>query len=103
MVELSYTKPALQDLKNIFTYIANDSRLNARRFADAIKEHIKTLKVHPEKGRPIFPQKFPDLREVLYKSYRIIYSFDGTQILILVITHQSRLVSNIDSIKQYFI
>ena len=103
MVELLYTRPALQDLKNIFTYIANDSKLNARRFANAINEHIKTLKDHPEKGRPIFPQKFPDVREVLYKSYRIIYSFDGKQILILVITHQSRLITNIDSIKQYFI
>lgn len=103
MVKLSYTNPALADLQHIFVYISNDSVISARRLVHTLKERIKTLKTFPEKGRPLFGQKHPGIRQVLYRSYRIIYKHDGENILILVITHQSRLISNIEAIKQYLI
>jgi toxin ParE1/3/4 len=103
VVKLAYTKPAIADLHNIFVYISNDSIINARHFVTEIKSRIKTLKSDPEKGRPLFPERYPSIRQVLYKSYRIIYQFDGTTILVLVITHQSRLLINVEAIKKYII
>lgn len=75
MVIISYTTNAYIDLKNIFLYISNDSFLNAKRFTKELKNHIKTLKAFPEKGRQIMPEYYPTLRQVLYKTYKIIYTF----------------------------
>ena len=103
MVELQYSKPALTDLHNIFLYISNDSVINARRFIHALKERIKILKSYPELGKPIFTQRFTYVRQVLHKSYRIIYIYQNNKIIILAITHQTRLIENIEAIKIYII
>lgn len=75
MVKLFYTTPASIDLQHIFIYISTDSVVNAKRFVRLLKNHVKSLKEFPEKGRQIAPEKFPTLRQVLYKSYKIIYTF----------------------------
>jgi toxin ParE1/3/4 len=103
MVKIIYTTPASIDLNSIFVYISNDSVVNAKRFVRLLKNHIKSLKEFPEKGRQISPETFPTLRQVLYKSYKIIYTYDANKITIHVITHQSRLNINIDALKQFYI
>ena len=103
MVKLFYTKPASIDLQNIFLYISKDSLLNAKRFVRLLKNHVKSLKDFPKKGRQIAPDKNPTLRQVLYKNYKIIYTFEAEKVIIHVITHQSRLNSNIDALKQFYI
>ncbi len=103
MVRLIYTIPASVDLQNIFIYISTDSVVNAKRFVRLLKNHIKSLKEFPEKGRPIAPYTFPTLRQVLCKNYKIIYTYDADKITIHVITHQSRLNINIDALKQFYI
>ena len=103
MVKLIYTVPASTDLHNIFIYISIDSVVYARKFVRLLKNHVKGLKENPEKGRPIAPETFPTLRQVLYKNYKIIYTYDADKIIIHVITHQSRLNINIDALKQFYI
>ena len=103
MVNLVYTHSARNDLKSIFLYISNDSPLNAKRFIFILKERIKTLKNTPEKGRPLFPEKFPTIRQVLFRSYRIVYVFKNNEVAIIAISHQSRLLSNIEELKPYII
>ena len=103
MVKLIYTRPASVDLHNIFLYISQDSAVNAKRFVRLLKNHVKSLKDFPEKGRPIAPERFPTLRQVFYKNYKIIYTFETDKVTIHVITHQSRLNSNIDALKQFYI
>ena len=103
MVKLIYTLPASIDLHNIFIYISSDSIVNAKRFIRVLKDHIKSLKQFPEKGRQISAKTFPTLRQVLYKNYKIIYTYEADKITIHVITHQSRLNMNIDALKQFYI
>ena len=103
MVKLQYSRPALIDLYHIFLYISNDSVTNARRFIKALKDRVKILKLHPEIGKPVFQQRFPYIRQVLHKSYRIIYSYQNDKVIVLAITHQARLIENIDEIKKYII
>ena len=103
MVKLQYSRPALIDLHHVFLYISNDSVTNARRFIKALKNRIKILKSDPEIGKPVFQQRFPYIRQVLHKSYRVIYSYQNNIVIILAITHQSRLIENIDEIKKYII
>jgi toxin ParE1/3/4 len=101
MVELKYTKSALEDLNSIFLYISHDSVFHAKRFTKNIENQILVLKKYPEIGKPLFSYRHPNVRQLIYKSYKIIYEFDGQQVLILVITHQSRLNSNIEALKDY--
>jgi toxin ParE1/3/4 len=103
MVKLQYAKPALDDLRAIYLYISADSIVIAGRFTRALKDRIKVLKKHPEIGKEIFPDKFPGLRQVLHKAYRIIYLYEDNTVTIITIHHQSRLIENISSIKKYII
>lgn len=103
MVKVQFTKSASLDLKNIYHFIARDSKFHAKRFTNALKNRIDSLSQFPEKGRPIYLDEHPTIRQVLYKSYKIIYDFDGSRVSILVITHQSRLNINIDALKQFYI
>lgn len=103
MVKLQYSKPAVADLRSIFLYISNDSPANAKRFVRQLKERIKIPKSYPEIGREIFPGKFQNLRQVLHKSYRIIYQYEYFVVTIIIIHHQARLIENVAAIKKYII
>lgn len=101
MVELKYAQPALNDLKAIYDYIGLDSKLRAGHFIEELKESIKILKKYPEYGKVIYPEKFNNIRQLLYKSYRVIYQYIHPVIYILTIHHQSRLIENIPVLKGY--
>jgi toxin ParE1/3/4 len=103
MVKLQYSKPALADLRAIYLYISNDSPANAKRFILKLKDRIKILKFYPETGREVFPDKFSSLRQVLHKSYRIIYLYENETLTIITVHHQSRLIENMAAIKKYLI
>lgn len=103
MVKLQYSKPAVADLKAIHQFISNDSPANAKQFVRQLKNRIKKLKTWPEMGRKIFPEKFPDLRQVLYKSYRVIYLYENSVVTIITIHHQARLIENVSELKKYMI
>jgi toxin ParE1/3/4 len=68
-----------------------------------MKDRIKILKKHPEIGKKIFPGKFTNLRQVLYKTYRIIYLHEDDIVTIITIHHQKRLIENIPAIRKYII
>jgi addiction module RelE/StbE family toxin len=98
---IRYTIPALKDLKDIRDYIAEDSLVNAKRFIEAIREHITRLKNYPEIGSLVFPTRFKDLRQLLHKNYRIVYHYTDEVVTIITIHHQSRLIENITAVKEY--
>jgi addiction module RelE/StbE family toxin len=101
VVKLQYAFEARDDLKNIYSYIAADSVLNAKRFVQSLKLHAEILKSHPEIGNLVYPGRFQDLRQLLYKSYRIIYHYSAGTVTVITIHHQSRLLENITSISNY--
>ena|SRR2546423_9042997 len=103
MVKLQYSKPALADLRAIYLYVSNDSPANAKRFVRKLKDRVKILKKYPEIGREIFPDKFPRLRQVLHKSYRIIYQYENNIVTVVTVHHQSLLIENVAAIRKYFI
>ncbi len=56
MVKIVWSKTALLDLKNIFDYIAKDSKYYAVRFVDRIIVSVDQLENFPYSGR-IVPEK----------------------------------------------
>jgi toxin ParE1/3/4 len=58
-------------------------------------------KINLEIGIPVFPERFKHFRKILYKSYRIIYHFSGVDVTIITVHHQSRILENIQAVKDY--
>jgi toxin ParE1/3/4 len=75
MATLIYSNFSLRDIENIKEFISTDSVSNANRFIKNIRDRITLLKQHPEIGTPVYPERFKNLRKLLFKSYRIIYQY----------------------------
>lgn len=87
MAEIIYTKTARDDLQSIFDYIARDSLFYAEIFVDRLMSAASRLEAHPQSGRIVPEIGDPSVREVIYKSYRIMYKIDGDNVFITQISH----------------
>ncbi len=92
MVKIEWTDPALEDLNQIFKYIARDSTYYANLFIKRIYESIQNLKDFPESGRVVPEKGINNLREIIMQNYRIIYRYRKVEkiVEILTIIHGSR-------------
>ncbi len=86
-------KHAQQELIQIKWYIAQDSEFYANKTVNEINKRIDNLLLFPEMGRVI--DKDENIRQIIYKSYKILYKFDSENIYILHIIHHSRDISNL--------
>jgi toxin ParE1/3/4 len=75
------------DLLDLFEYIARkDSVANAYHVLDELDALILSLNQHPERGHyppELHEHGVKDFREVLFKSYRVIYQVMGNQVAVL--------------------
>ncbi len=84
---------AQQELIQIKWYIAQDSEFYANKTVNEINKRIENLLFFPEMGKVI--NKKRNIRQIIYKSYKILYKFDSENIYILHIIHHSRDISNL--------
>ncbi|MHA1285253.1 MAG: type II toxin-antitoxin system RelE/ParE family toxin [Promethearchaeota archaeon] len=83
---------ALEDIESISSYISRYYPEKANELIKGIINKIEQLKQFPKLGRK-FPERDDDnIREIIYKKYRIIYEIKENIIEILVIAHTSRLL-----------
>ncbi|MEA2032973.1 MAG: type II toxin-antitoxin system RelE/ParE family toxin [Euryarchaeota archaeon] len=94
MVQIKWTKRALNDLWKIYEFIANDSPRYAQIQVEKIQTAVSNLAVFPSLGRQV--PEFPHLpyREVLVGNYRVIYREEEKrrQVLIMPIVHGRQLL-----------
>lgn len=82
-----WSLPARKDLKQIYDYIAKDSKYYAKNVAQNLAEKTELLAEFPEMGR-IVPEIGEDsVRELFVYSYRLIYEVSPDGIEILAIVH----------------
>lgn len=86
-------KHAQQELIQIKWYIAQDSEFYANRTVNEINKRIDNLLLFSEMGKVINEKR--DIRQIIYKSYKILYKFNSENIYILHIIHHSRDISNL--------
>ena len=86
-------KYAQQELIQIKWYISQDSEFYANRTVNEINKRIDNLLLFPEMGKVINEKR--DIRQIIYKSYKILYKFNSENIYILHIIHHSRDISNL--------
>jgi len=74
MVEIIWTEPAKKDLKDIIEYFSQDSKYGEY-FLFRILEKIEDIAIFPLIGRKVPEFDDPELRELIFQKYRIVYKF----------------------------
>ena len=91
-MKLTWTHEALKRLIEIEDYIAEDSPTRAQKFTNQIIQKAESLKKHPQKGRIVPEFSIPELRELIYKNYRIVYKIKEESLEILTVFEAHRLI-----------
>lgn len=93
MVKINWSEKARIDLINIYNYIYYNSKYYASKTLIEIINSSDILKLFPRAGREVPEYSDEEFRELIYKSYRIIYEFNSIEIKIQRIWHSARLLS----------
>lgn len=90
---------ALNDLEAVVAYIAPHNPPAAERFGTNLLEEALSLETFPARGRIVPEFSNPDLREILFGPYRIVYRIDHTTraVEILRFWHSARGEPELDS------
>ena len=87
-----WSNKANKDLKNIYEFIAIDSKYYANKVFREIILKVSGLNDFPQIGKVILEIDNKNLRELLLYSYRLIYRIDkNSNILIITIVHQRKI------------
>lgn len=90
MAQVRWSLTAGNDLQDIEDFIARDSVLHAVTFVDRVVESAETLLKSRHIGRVVPEFNRPDLREVIFRGYRIVYLLQENEVLILRVVHGAR-------------
>ena len=71
--KIVFSEPSIDDLKNIVRFIAKDNPQAAARFGAKLIESVRKLATFPRLGRVVPEKNDDDVREIIFKSYRIFY------------------------------
>jgi toxin ParE1/3/4 len=69
---------ALSDLERIVAFIAPHNPVAAERLGNQLLDAALSLHTFPERGRVVPEFRRPELREIIFRSYRIIYRTNHT-------------------------
>ncbi len=84
-MKIFWTKEALLRLRDIEDYISRDNPTVAIEFVDKLISVAVTIIDNPGKGRVVSELSLDNIREVIYKNYRIVYLIKKNSIDILTI------------------
>ncbi|MHA1520293.1 MAG: type II toxin-antitoxin system RelE/ParE family toxin, partial [Promethearchaeota archaeon] len=83
MVGIRISPQAADDLEDICQFIGKDSPFYAKELIKNILHYIKILDKFPKIGRMVPERQNPNIREIIFRSYRIIYQIKGEIVEIL--------------------
>ena len=88
---IEWSRRARIDILDLREYLGKDSPIDARRFVERMISAIENLETFPTMGRRV-PEADgrDDMRELIYRGYRIIYQTRANQLFIVTIIHGSR-------------
>jgi plasmid stabilization system protein ParE len=71
--KIIFSGPAIDDLENIVRFIARDNQEEASRFGGKLIGSVRNLSKFPRSGRVVPEQNDENVREIIFKPYRIFY------------------------------
>ncbi len=92
MATIKWLPSAVRDLDRIIEYFCTDSPSYAERLSQGLLNKSVFIEQFPKFGRVVPELGHSDLREILYRNYRIVYYLDSDtdSIEVLSIFHSSR-------------
>lgn len=81
---------AENDLRRIEEFIARDSPLHAVDFVNRIIDSVEKLRTAPMIGRIVSEFNRRNLREVLFRQYRVVYLLRRETAIVLRVVHGAR-------------
>jgi plasmid stabilization system protein ParE len=90
MAEVRWSVSAADDLRAIEDWIARDSPRHAIEFVDRLVEATEKLSRLPRSGRVVPEFGRRDLREVVFRGYRIVYLLRPRVVTVVRVVHGAR-------------
>lgn len=90
MMQLRWTEPAREDLRQIHGFIARDSSAYATRLIMRIEKAVDGVRRFPLAASRVAEWDRDDLREIFVASYRVIFRVAETTIEIITVIHSAR-------------
>ena len=90
-MKLRWTRRASRDLVEIARYIERDKPEAARRWVARLRQRARTVAELPGSGRRVPETARDDVREVLVRSYRIVYLIGAETVWVLTVFEGHRL------------
>ena len=87
---VSWSDHAQADLRDIRDHIARDSPYYARQFVGRVLDAVQDIGSYPQIGRLVPEAQRDDVRELIYRGYRIMYLIRPESLYIIAIVHGSR-------------
>ena len=84
-MRIIWTQEALERLTEIDAYISKDSTERASKFINQLIDHATSLSSQPRLGRNVPELNNPNIRELIFKKYRIVYRHREKLIEILTV------------------
>lgn len=75
-MKIRWTHEALDQLIEIENHISKDNPARAIQFVDQLIEHAEAISDNPRMGRIVPELANPDIHELIYKNYRIVYKLE---------------------------
>lgn len=91
-MKLLWSTRSQEDLLGVGRFIARDNRAAARRWVEKLRQQARRVAENPNVGRIVPEHSRPDLREVLLRSYRIVYLVTDDAIVVLTVFEGHRLL-----------
>jgi toxin ParE1/3/4 len=87
-----WTPQARRDVEAIETYYLDVAPAYADVIVDGLTNATKRLETFPRSGRAVPEVEDEDVREVIYRAYRVIYLYDETaaRVEVLSVLHSSK-------------
>lgn len=86
-MKIVWSPLAVERAGEISAYIATDNAKAAARWIEAIFAKVEQLQLAPQSGRVVPEIGNPEIRELIYGNYRIIYRVESRRVAILTIRH----------------
>jgi len=87
---IKWTEQALADLTVVADYIALDSPHYAAAFVREVRDAVRSLANFAERGRIVPEFANRNVRELIVRDYRLIYSFNQREVYFLAFIHGAR-------------
>ncbi|ODS36499.1 hypothetical protein BEH94_11280 [Candidatus Altiarchaeales archaeon WOR_SM1_SCG] len=88
--KIIWTDDGINSFEDIVRYISMDSEYYASNFAKKVLLSIETLKIFPRIGRVVPEYNNPNIREIIYQNYRIVYKLSDKAVYIVLIIHGAK-------------